>query len=347
MPTILVTGGCGYIGSHTVIELLQAGRFDVVSIDNFLNSSEAALDRIEAIAGKRIVNYAVDLCDHEATRAVFRQHPDIRGVIHFAALKSVPDSVADPLLYYHNNLESLVNMLRCCEEFRIGSFIFSSSCSIYGNIDRLPVSEDSPANAISPYGKTKEIGERIISDFANISKHVNSIALRYFNPVGAHPSGLNGEDPGNPPTALVPVITQTASGLRPKMTVYGGDLDTRDGSCIRDYLHVIDIAQAHIKALDYHFSGKNESNYEAINLGSGKGVSVLEAITAFERIAGMKLNYEIGPARAGDVVAIYSDTTKAREVLGWETQLGIDEMIASAWKWQQNLNEARLARSKG
>lgn len=343
MPTILVTGGCGYIGSHTVIELLEAGRFDVVSVDNFLNSSETTLDRIEAITGKRVLNYATDLCDLEATRAIFRQHPDIQGVIHFAALKSVPDSVADPLFYYHNNLESLINMLKCCEEFKIKSLIFSSSCSIYGNIAERPVSEDTPANAISPYGKTKEIGERIISDFMRVSQHVNAMALRYFNPVGAHPSGLNGEDPRNPPTALVPVITQTASGLRPAMTVYGGELDTRDGSCIRDYLHVIDIAQAHIKALDYHFSNKNESNYDAINLGSGNGVSVLEAIDAFERVSGLQLKYEIGPPRAGDVVAIYSDTTKAKQVLEWETQLGIEEMISSAWKWQQNLNHIRLA----
>lgn len=343
MPTILVTGGCGYIGSHTVIEILEAGKFDVVSIDNHLNSSATALDRIEAITGKRIQNYEIDLCDLEATRAVFQQHADIAGVIHFAALKSVPESVAEPLFYYHNNLESLVNMLKCCEEFRIKSFIFSSSCSIYGNINKLPVTEDTPPNAISPYGKTKEIGERIMSDFANISQHVNGIALRYFNPVGAHPSGLNGEDPANPPTALVPVITQTASGLRPKMTVFGGKLDTRDGSCIRDYLHVIDIAKAHIKAIDYHLEGRNETNYDAINLGSGNGVSVLEAIEAFERISGQALNYEVGPPREGDVVAIYSDTTKAREVLGWETELGIDDMIDSAWKWQQNINKARLA----
>ncbi|MCL4155583.1 UNVERIFIED_CONTAM: hypothetical protein GTU68_014646 [Idotea baltica] len=343
MGKILVTGGCGYIGSHTLIELLKQGRFDVVSADNLLNSSIRTLDRIEQITGKRVKNYETDLCNLTETQKVFEENSDIVGVIHFAALKAVGDSVEQPLEYYQNNFVSMINVMKCCADYGVSNFIFSSSCSIYGNIEKLPVTETTPiSEAESPYANTKKVGERIIRDFAKVHPNTQTIALRYFNPVGAHETGLNGEDPINKPTNLVPVITQTASGIIPKLSVFGGDYDTRDGSCIRDYIHVTDIALAHIKALNYLVDGKNESNYECYNLGSGEGVSVLEAIKTFEAVTGLKLNYEVGPRRDGDVVAIYSDSSLAKEKLGWEAERGIEEMMTSAWKWQSHLNSERM-----
>lgn len=340
MKTILITGGTGYIGSHTAIEIMKQGKYNVVSIDNQLNSSIKTLDRIEAISGKRLVNYAMDLCNLSAVETVFESHPDIVAVIHFAALKAVGESVEKPLWYYRNNLNSLMNILDCCAKYRVKSFIFSSSCSVYGNIDTLPVTEETPVKkAESPYANTKIIGERFIEDFVKVNPSVQCIALRYFNPVGAHASGLIGEDPINRPNNLIPVITQTAIGIIPKMTVFGGDYDTRDGSCVRDYIHVTDIADAHLKAVDYLQEGKNQTNFEIFNLGTGNGVSVLEAIQAFEKITGRQLNYEVGPRRAGDVVAIYSNSAAAKEKLGWEAQLGIYEMMDSAWKWQVHLAE--------
>ncbi|RMG16587.1 MAG: UDP-glucose 4-epimerase GalE [Bacteroidetes bacterium] len=338
MPTILITGGCGYIGSHTAIELLNENRFDVISIDNLSHSTERTLERIEAITGKRMLNYAIDLRELEATRMVFEAHNDIVGVIHFAALKSVAESVNVPLTYYDNNLGGLINILRCCAEYGVANFIFSSSCSIYGNISQLPVKEDSPVNKVeSPYANTKLIGEQIMQDFCRAGKAVSCVSLRYFNPVGAHTSGLNGEVPSNRPNNLVPMITQAAAGLIPRLTVYGGDYPTRDGTCIRDYVHVTDIAIAHIKALDYLMHASQKNLYEVFNLGSGKGVSVLEAIEAFQRVTGQQLPYHIGPRRAGDVQAIYSDCSKARKQLGWTATRSIDDMMASAWKWQQTL----------
>lgn len=338
MPKILITGGCGYIGSHTAIELLSRPGYEIVSIDNLVNSSIRTLDRIEQISGKRMVNYEVDVCNRPALETIFEAHPDIEGVIHFAALKAVGESVAKPLWYYHNNLVSLINILECCEKFGVKAFIFSSSCTVYGDIEDLPVTEKTPTvEAASPYGNTKLVGERIIRDFVVATEGISTIALRYFNPVGAHHSGLNGEDPINRPNNLVPVITQTAVGIIPELTVFGGDYDTRDGSNIRDYIHVTDIAIAHIQSLEYLLEGKNESRYEQFNLGSGKGVSVLEAIQAFEAVTGVKLNYRVGPRRPGDVVAIYSDSTLAKEKLGWEATRGIEEMMASAWKWQQTV----------
>lgn len=338
MSTILVTGGCGYIGSHTIIELLNQGLHDVISIDNLVNSSEKTIDRIEAITGKRIVNYSIDLCDLAATQAIFEQHPDLTGVIHFAALKAVGESVAEPLKYYHNNFESLINILKCCEAFAVKDVIFSSSCTVYGSIDQLPVTENSPVSrAESPYGNTKLVGEEILRDFIRISKNVQAIALRYFNPVGAHPTGLNGELPANKPNNLVPFITQSAAGLLPPLTVFGGDYDTRDGSCIRDYIHVCDIAEAHVMAMDYLGNGKNTDAYEVFNLGSGEGVTVFEAVQAFEKAAGMKLEYMVGDRRPGDVMAIYSDSSKAEKYLGWKAKASIHDMMASAWKWQQHL----------
>lgn len=338
MKKIIITGGCGYIGSHAAIEIQQQGEFEVVSIDNCVNSHENTVDRVKAITGKDYKNHKVDLTDLEATRAVFSQYDDVVGVIHFAALKSVGESVEKPMEYYHNNFGSLVNVCKCCEEFGIPNLIFSSSCSIYGNVEKLPVTEDTPTSgAESPYAYTKLVGEQMLKAYVHSQDKVKVIALRYFNPVGSHPTGLNGELPLNKPTNLVPVITQTAAGIIPKMKVFGGDYDTRDGSCIRDYIHVVDIAEAHIKALDYLLEGKNEANYEVYNLGTGDGVSVVEAINAFEAVTGQKLNYEIADRRAGDVVAIYSDSTKALERLGWKTKIGIEEMMASAWKWQEHL----------
>ncbi len=338
MSAILITGGTGYIGSHTAIELLKGGRYEVISIDNHVNSSARTVDRVEEITGKRMLNYAIDATDRAAVEKVFEDHPNIVGVIHFAALKAVGESVDKPLEYYGNNFGSLINLLHCCEKYGVNSFIFSSSCSVYGNIEQLPVTEESPvAETESPYAHTKLVGERIIKDFIHASEKVNAIALRYFNPVGGDESGLNGEDPVNRPSNLVPVITMVAAGLIPKLTVFGGDYDTRDGSCIRDYIHVTDIAQAHIKAIDFLVEGRNEHQYDLFNLGSGNGVTVFEAINAFESITGKSLNYEVGPRRDGDVVAIYSDSSKAKEQLGWEANLGINEMMASAWKWQEYL----------
>ncbi len=344
MAKILITGGTGYIGSHTAIEILNQGRYDLVSIDSQVNSSAATVQRVERITGQPFHNYSVDLCDREAVRQVFTENPDIVGVIHFAALKAVGESVEQPLRYYHNNFTSLINVLRCCEDFGVNNFIFSSSCAVYGNIDQLPVTEETPTSVTeSPYAETKLAGERIIRDFVRVSEQVQCIALRYFNPVGAHASGFNGEDPINKPNNLVPVITRTASGIIPQMTVFGGDYPTRDGTCIRDYIHVTDIALAHLKAMDYLLLGKNEAQYERFNLGSGQGVTVLEAIDAFEKAAGVKLNYQIGERRPGDVAAIYSDSSLAQARLGWVAERDIDEMMASAWKWQQQLNQLQAS----
>lgn len=348
MATILITGGTGYIGSHTAIQLLQQGKYNVISLDNQLRSSTASLDRIEAITGKRMINYPVDACDLQAVEAIFEAHPDIVGVIHFAALKAVGESVEHPLFYYRNNLVSTINMLACCEKYQVEHFIFSSSCTVYGDIpaEQLPVTEQTPTpEAASPYGSTKVMGERILQDFVVASDTVNVIALRYFNPVGAHISGKIGEEPIGRPNNLVPYITMTASGLLEKLTVFGGDYNTKDGSCVRDYIHVVDIADAHVLALDYLIAGKNTAQYERYNLGSGNGVSVLEAITAFEKVSGKTLNYVVGDRRPGDVEAIYSDSSYAKEKLGWEAKYGIEDMMSSAWKWQLELNEQKKVKS--
>lgn len=336
--TVIVTGGAGYIGSHTIIELLENTNYNVVCIDNYANSSAKVFERIEKITSKKVRNYAIDICDKTALNTVFESEKNIIGIIHFAAFKSVPESVSNPHKYYHNNINSLLNILDCCLAYKINHFIFSSSCSVYGNIQQLPVKETTPlGSAESPYAYTKQIGETIIKDYAKTFPHLQSIALRYFNPVGAHVSGLIGEDPINKPTSLVPVITQTAIGRMQQMTVHGTDYKTRDGSCIRDYIHVTDIANAHIKALEFLIQKKQQSNYSIFNLGTGNGVSVLEAIHAFEKISGKKLNYIIGPKREGDVEAIYSDTTKSETVLGWKTKYQLEQMMESAWKWEQNL----------
>lgn len=338
--TILITGGSGYIGSHTIIEMLENTSFDVVSIDNQSNSSTKTYKRIEKITGRKVVNYSIDLCDKEKTEKVFKKHKFV-GIIHFAAFKMVGESVEQPLKYYRNNILSLINILELANKYGVPNFIFSSSCSVYGNVAKLPVNESTPiGNAESPYAHTKQIGEKIISDFCAVNKNINAIALRYFNPVGAHLSGLNGEDPINKPNNLVPIITATAAGKLPKLTIHGNDYPTRDGTCIRDYIHVSDIGDAHILALEFLLNKKNKQNYCVYNLGSGNGVSVLEIIKAFEKVAGMKLNYGFGERRAGDVVSIYSDSAKALKDFGWKPKLIIEEMMTSAWKWEQNKNKS-------
>ncbi len=339
---VLVTGGCGYIGAHTIVDLINHG-FDVVSVDSNIRSTTQLLDGIEKITGKKIHNYKVDLCNLEDTHAVFHENRDIVGVIHFAALKTVPESVAEPLLYFHNNLTSLVNILKCIQEFKIPNFVFSSSCSVYGNTTDLPVVESTPlGEAQSPYARTKQMGEQIIRDYSRVND-TQSILLRYFNPVGAHPSALIGELPLGKPDNLVPMITQTAIGKRPKMIVFGHDYDTRDGSCIRDYIHVMDIANAHTRALQYLLDKKNSNNCEVYNLGTGNGVTVLEAIKAFEKISGVKLNYELGPRRPGDVIAIYANNSLAKEKLGWEPKIGIEDMMRTAWQWEVSLRDKVLS----
>ncbi len=337
---ILVTGGTGYIGSHYMIEQIRNTGWEIVSIDNYINSSPKTIQRIEKITGKKVINYEVDLRDRRSVLKFFDDHPDIRGIVHFAALKTVPESVDKPLLYYDNNINGLLNLLFAVEQYRIPSFIFSSSCSVYGNVEKLPVDENTPmGKAESPYAHTKQIGEGIIEHFYKKHRGLMGVSLRYFNPVGADETGLNGEDPGNDPNNLVPVITQVAAGIRPKLTIFGNDYDTRDGTNIRDYIHVSDVADAHIRALEYLMEGKNEKNYGVFNLGTGNGVSVLEAVKAFEKATGVELNYEFGPRRPGDVVAVYSDNRYTEEKLDWKPERGIEEMMRSAWKWQQELEK--------
>lgn len=333
---ILVTGGAGYIGSHTIIELFENGYENIISIDNYSTSSARTYERIEAVCGKKPVYYEVDLRDNKALEEVFQRHPEISGVIHFAAYKAVGESVEKPLMYYRNNLDSLLNILEMTEKYRVSSFIFSSSCTVYGETTEFPVNENTPLQETkSPYGYTKVAGERIIQDVANIEKRTKFVLLRYFNPVGAHISGLIGELQEQKSNNLVPFITMTAAGIYPELSVFGGDYPTRDGTCIRDYIHVSDVAAAHVKALAYA-SGMKEKTIDTFNLGSGEGVSVLEAIQAFEKASGEKLSYTIGPRRAGDIAAIYSDCSKAEQLLQWQPKYRIEEMMASAWKWQQN-----------
>lgn len=339
---VLVTGGCGYIGAHTIVDLINNG-FDVVSVDSNIRSTTQLLDGIEKITGKKVRNYKVDLCNLEDTNAVFHENRDIVGVIHFAALKAVGESVNEPLMYFQNNLTSLINVLKCVKEYNIPNLVFSSSCSVYGNTKALPVVEETPlGEAQSPYARTKQIGEQIIEDYSRVNE-TNSILLRYFNPVGAHESALIGELPLGKPDNLVPVITQTAIGKIPKMTVFGTDYDTRDGSCVRDYIHVMDIAAAHTKALQYLLEHRNASNCEVFNLGTGNGVTVLEAIKAFEKISGIKLNYTTGPRREGDVIAIYANNSKAKEKLNWEPKIGIDDSMRTAWQWEVSLRNKVLS----
>lgn len=333
MAKILVTGGCGYIGGHTIVDLIENG-FEVISVDDLSKGSVRMNRGIEKIVGKPVKNYKVNLCDRGDTETIFIENPDIVGIVHFAAYKSVPESVEEPLKYFSNNLQSLINILYCAETYNVNNFVFSSSCSVYGNPDKLPVDEKAPMKEPeSPYARTKQMGEAICRDFARKQLDFNVTLLRYFNPVGAHPSAMIGELQEKPEN-LVPVITQTAIGKRPEMQVFGTDYDTRDGSCVRDYIHVMDIANAHTKALQYLLEERNESRCEVFNLGSGEGVTVLELINAFEKVSGEKLNYKLGDRRPGDVIAVYADNCKARALLDWDIRYGLEEMMDTAWRWE-------------
>ncbi|GIJ94711.1 UDP-glucose 4-epimerase [Capnocytophaga stomatis] len=337
MKKIVVTGGLGFIGSHTVVELQNSG-FEVVIIDNLSNSSEDVLPRIVNITGKKPIFEKFDLRDKQAVIDFFQKHHDIAGMIHFAASKAVGESVEKPLLYYENNLTTLVYLLQELSKKDKAHFIFSSSCTVYGQADELPITENAPVKkAESPYGNTKQIGEEIIADTCKVTPHLQAISLRYFNPIGAHPSAEIGELPIGVPQNLVPFITQTGIGLREKLSVFGDDYPTPDGTCIRDYIHVVDLAKAHVVALQRLLEGKNAENYEVFNVGTGTGSSVLEVINSFERVSGEKLNYQIVGRRAGDITAAYANTDKANNVLGWKSKSTLDEAMASAWKWEKKV----------
>jgi UDP-glucose 4-epimerase len=338
MKKVLVTGGCGYIGAHTILDLIE-NNFEPVCVDNNSRSTTALLQGIKDITGVSVKNYKVDLCNFDDTHAIFQENTDIEGVIHFAAFKAVGESVERPLLYFENNLSSLINILKCVREFNTPYFIFSSSCTVYGSPDEIPVTEQTPQKlAESPYGATKQMGEEIVKECTK-SGVTQSILLRYFNPVGAHPSALIGELPIGKPQNLVPAITQTAIGKLPQLVVNGDDYPTRDGSNIRDYIHVCDIAHAHTLALKYLMNKKNTSACEVFNLGTGNGITVLEVIHSFEKVSGVKLNYKIGPRRPGDVVAIYANNSLAKGKLNWVPKYSLDEMMSSAWKWELKLKE--------
>lgn len=339
MDKILVTGGLGFIGSHTVVELQNNG-YDVVIIDDLSNSSLDILDRITSITGKKPQFEKLDLKDKIRVSDFFKINSDINGIIHFAASKAVGESMDNPLMYYENNINTLVYVLQELKKLNHSNFIFSSSCTVYGQADELPITESAPVKrAESPYGNTKQIGEEIISDECRVNSKLNAIALRYFNPIGAHESAIIGELPIGVPQNLVPFITQTAYGLREQLSVFGDDYPTIDGTCIRDYIHVVDLAKAHVIALERLLENNNKSNYETFNLGTGKGSSVLEVIQSFEGVTGLSLNYKIASRRPGDVIAAYADTSKANNELGWIAKLTLDDAIKSAWKWEQNIRK--------
>lgn len=335
---ILITGGLGFIGSHTAVELQNEG-FDVVIIDDLSNSSLQVLDGITAITGKRPDFEQIDLRDKTAVEGFFAKHNDITGVIHFAASKAVGESVENPLLYYENNISALVYLLQQLQKKGHAQFIFSSSCTVYGQAEKMPITEDAPVQiAASPYGNTKQIGEEIIHDVAKVSG-INAILLRYFNPIGAHDSAEIGELPLGVPQNLVPFITQTAIGLREQLSVFGDDYPTPDGTAVRDYIHVVDLAKAHVTALKRLVNSKNTDKVEVFNLGTGKGNSVLEVIKAFEKVSGKTLNYKIVGRREGDITEAYADTRKANDVLGWKAELTLEDALASAWKWEQKIRK--------
>lgn len=334
---ILVTGGTGYIGSHTTVELQNAG-YDVVIIHNLSNSSRKVLDGIEAITGIRPEFVEGDCTDIETLRALFKAHPGIKGIINFAASKAVGESIEKPLLYYRNNLMTLINLLELMPEEGVKGIVFSSSCTVYGEPDRNPIDETAPIKpATSPYGNTKQISEEIIRDFVHSGAPVKSIILRYFNPVGAHPSAKIGELPVGVPQNLVPYLTQTAAGIRKELTVFGDDYDTPDGSCIRDYINVVDLAKAHVIAMKRMLEREDTENVEIFNLGTGRGVSVLELIESFERSTGVKVPHRIGPRREGDIEKIWAEPRHANEVLAWVARETLDDTMRSAWAWQQTL----------
>ena len=333
---VLVAGGAGYIGSHTTVELIAAG-YDVVIADNLSNSEMRAVEGVRKITGIEVPFVQVDCCDREAFRKVFEQY-DFDSAIHFAASKAVGESVEKPMLYYRNNLTSLMNLIDLMHEFGRHNIVFSSSCTVYGEPDKQPVTEQTPRKpATSPYGNTKQMSEDILRYSMKAFAGMKGIALRYFNPIGAHPSALIGELPRGVPQNLVPYVTQTAAGIRECLSVFGDDYPTPDGSCIRDYIDVTDLAKAHVAAIGRMVNGKSKSEYEVFNIGTGRGVSVLELVKGFERVNGVKLNYRIAPRRAGDIIAIWADPTLANTELGWKAERPLDETLASAWKWQQSL----------
>ncbi len=336
---ILVTGGLGFIGSHTVVELQNEG-YEVVIIDDCSNSSEAVLDGITAITGKTPIFEKIDLKEKGDVVDFFKRHQDIQGVIHFAASKAVGESVEKPLLYYENNIGTLVYILKELSNKDNANFIFSSSCTVYGQADEMPITENAPVKvAESPYGNTKQMGEEIIADTCKVTKHLHAIALRYFNPMGAHPSVEIGELPTGVPQNLVPFITQTGVGMREELSVYGDDYPTADGTAVRDYIYVVDLAKAHVIALKRLIDGKNAANYEVFNVGTGTGSSVLEVIQSFEKVSEKKLNYKIVARRAGDITEAYADTTKANTVLGWKSEYTLDQAMKSAWDWEKKIRK--------
>lgn len=336
---ILVTGGAGYIGSHTVVELQHAG-YEVIVIDNLSNSTADSIDGIERITGIRPVFEKIDCNDQANLKKVFEKYHPISGIIHFAASKAVGESVQKPLLYYKNNLVSLINLLELMPQFNVKGIVFSSSCTVYGEPDSNPIDESAPIKpAASPYGKTKQINEEIIHDFVNSGANIKSIILRYFNPIGAHPTAHIGELPNGVPQNLVPFITQTGIGIRKELSVFGDDYDTPDGSCIRDFINVVDLAKAHVVAMDRMLQDKSTQKVEIFNLGTGNGVSVLELIHIFEKVSGIKLNYKVVDRRAGDIIKIWAEPSKANNVLGWTAKESIEDTLASAWRWQQQLRE--------
>jgi len=331
---VLVTGGTGYIGSHTVVELQNAG-FEVYIIDSLYNSTIEVIDNIEKITGKRPIFHQFDLCDQAKLDSFFEKYGNIDAVIHFAAFKAVGESVQKPLLYYRNNLISLMNLLHSMARFSVHNLVFSSSCTVYGQPEKLPVTESAPIqNAESPYGNTKQISEEIISDTVKSQTELNAISLRYFNPVGAHKTALIGELPIGTPSNLVPFITQTAAGVQKELSVFGDDYNTPDGTCIRDFIYVGDLAKAHVVAIQRLINKKNSASYEFFNIGTGNGNSVMELILSFEKVTGIKLNYRIVKRRPGDIEKIYADTTLANNELGWKAETPLDETLLSAWNWE-------------
>ena len=340
MKKVLVTGGLGYIGSHTVVELQNSG-YEVVIIDNLSNSSLEVLDGIIEITGKTPLFEKIDLRQKSEVIQFFEKYQDISGIIHFAASKAVGESVENPLLYYENNLSTLIYLLQACNNYTIKNFIFSSSCTVYGEPDKLPIDESAPIKkATSPYGNTKQISEEILNDSCKVS-NLKSIALRYFNPIGAHDSSKIGELPLGIPQNLVPFITQTAAGLRDQLSVFGDDYPTEDGSCIRDYIHVVDLAKAHVVALERLLKNRNSNQFETFNIGTGKGSSVLEVVHAFEKVTQQKLNYKIVNRREGDVISVYADTKKANDVLGWKAEKSMEESLLSSWNWEKKVRNIK------
>ena len=338
--TILVTGGTGFIGSHTTVELQQAG-YDVVIVDNLSNSNANVLKGIEKITGVAPAFEQVDCCDLAAMDNVFAKHPGIKGIIHFAASKAVGESVQKPLLYYRNNITSLINMLELMPKHGVEGIIFSSSCTVYGQptAENLPVTEESPIQkALSPYGNTKQINEEIIQDFIHSGAPIKSVILRYFNPIGAHPSAFIGELPIGVPMNLIPFVTQTAAGIRGQLKIFGNDYGTPDGTCIRDYIYVVDLAKAHVKAMERVLEVKDSDAVEIFNIGTGRGVSTLEVVEGFERATGVKLNWTFAPRREGDIEKVWGNVDKANKVLGWKADADLDDVLRSAWKWQQTLH---------